>query len=56
MYEEKQMFGRCPVCDAITSLDPQKNQLCDRCYQEHNKEIVADYLRMFANKGQNDAR
>jgi hypothetical protein len=30
--ETNWQFGRCPVCDAITSLDPENNQLCDRCY------------------------
>ena len=42
-------FGRCPVCDAITSLDPENNQSCDRCYSERsqqnclqNKKIIYD--------------
>ena len=37
---EDWQFGRCPVCDAIVSLDPNRNVLCDRCYQEENRQSV----------------
>jgi len=42
MYEKKTDFGRCPICDAITSLDPEKNQLCDRCYGDIKRQNDAD--------------
>ena len=32
MLEEKNwQFGKCPRCDAIVSLDPDCNVLCDSC-------------------------
>lgn len=36
-------FGRCPVCDAIVSLDSEQNILCDRCSYD---KVVGDITKM----------
>lgn len=33
-------FGRCPVCDAIVSLDPERNVLCDACHVGRGQQAV----------------
>jgi hypothetical protein len=58
MNEKKEanwQFGRCPVCDAIVSLDPTQNKLCDRCYNDRSipdQKLVQDYKDMFARKAE----
>jgi len=29
----KELFGRCPICNAIVSLDCTRNVKCDACHQ-----------------------
>ena len=46
---DNEMFGKCPICGAIVSLDQTQNVLCDRCLtgrtnyniiQEREEDVV----------------
>jgi hypothetical protein len=42
--EDKDMFGKCPICGAIVSLDNTQNVLCDSCSTERvNYSIVQEH-------------
>ena len=49
MQEEKQLFGKCPVCKAIVSLDATRNVECDACSDE-NKDISKPIIVSAAGK------
>lgn len=49
--EDGWKFGKCPVCDAITSLDPDNNQLCDRCRYDR---VVGDPTKTIVMMTQED--